>query len=66
MKAKFRKHDRTFEAKSVYPKIVLGAVNSTYCDMNCNEAKMKGGVLQVKDYIEKLFRKMKIVQTFYQ
>jgi len=65
MKEKFRKHDRRLEAKSVCPKIVLGAVNSTPSDMDCNEAKIKG-VLQVKDYIEKLFRKMKIVQTFYQ
>jgi hypothetical protein len=27
---------------------------------------MREGVLQVKDYIEKLFRKMKIVRIFYQ
>jgi len=34
--------------------------------MECNEAKMKQGVLQIKDYIAKLFQKMKIVQIFYQ
>lgn len=65
MTAKFRKYDRTFETKSVCRKIVSGAVNSKHSDMDCNEAKMKG-VLQVKDYTEKLFRKMKIVRTFYQ
>lgn len=54
MRAKFRKYDRMFEAKSVCRKIVLGAVNSTHSNMDCNEAKMKG-VLQVKEYIEKLF-----------
>jgi hypothetical protein len=66
MRAKFRKYDRTFQTKSVCRKIVLGAVNSTHSDINCNEAKMREGVLQVKDYIEKLFRKMKIVRIFYQ
>jgi len=66
MRAKLRKYDRTFEAKSVGRKIVLGAVNSTHSDMECNEAKMKQGVLQIKDYIAKLFQKMKIVQIFCQ
>jgi len=65
MRAKLRKYDRTFEAKSVGRKIVLEDVNSTHSDMECNEAKMKQGVLQIKDYITKLFQKMKIVQIFY-
>jgi CRISPR/Cas system-associated protein endoribonuclease Cas2 len=60
MRAKFRKYDTSFEAKSVCRKIVLGAVNSTHSDMDCNEAKKKVGVLQVKDYTEKVFQKMKI------
>jgi hypothetical protein len=64
--SKIQKYDRTFEAKSVCRKILLGTVKSTHSDMDHNEAKMKEGVLQVKDYLEKLFQKMKIVQTFYQ
>jgi len=60
MRAKFRKYDRTFEAKSVGLKIVLGAVNSTHTDMEYNKDKMKEGVLQIKDYMAKLFQKMKI------
>ena len=36
-------------------KIVLVAVNSTVYDMDCNEAKMNEGLLQVKNCIKKIF-----------
>jgi len=46
---KSAKYDRPFEATILYRKIVLGAVNSTLYDKDCNEAKIKDRFLQVKN-----------------
>jgi len=45
---KLRKYDRTYEAIIVCRKIVLVVLKSNIFDMDCNEAKIKKDVLQVK------------------
>jgi hypothetical protein len=43
---------------------VLVAANRRLYGTDCNEAKIKEGLLQVKDCIGKVLRKIKVVQMF--